>query len=241
MAARRGYDISEGYFDVTSGPLMKLWGFHRKRESLPTDEELNLTLKRVGLENVLFDEENRSVRFAREGMVIDFGGIAKGYALDRCKSIVEKYSIKSGIIDLGGNVYCLKVPPENRSFYNVGIRKPRGYGLDDVVKIKDQFVATSGDYERFVIIDGKRITHIVNPKTGKPVENVASVSVVTAEGVDSDIFSTAIFVGGEEISKKLVKNSPSTQYMIVKAEGKERFSFVTYGNVWSKNRKEDEE
>lgn len=230
--ARFGYEVSDGYFDVTSGPLMKLWGFHRKRSTWPTESEVVGALKKVGLSKVVFDDSNRSVFFKEKGMVLDFGGIAKGYALDKCKLIAEKYGISTGLIDLGGNVYCFPTAPEGREFYNVGIRHPRKNGLHDALQLKDSFVATSGDYERFVEIDGKRVTHIVNPKTGYPVEKVASVSVVTEKGVCSDIFSTAIFVGGEEISEKLVKRYPSTQYMIVGAESRNNFIFSIHGNVW---------
>ena len=232
--ARFGYEVSDGYFDVTSGPLMKLWGFHRKRSSWPTEAEVAEVLKKVGLSKVIFDDKARSVSFKEKGMVLDFGGIAKGYALDKCKLIAEKYGISTGLIDLGGNVYCFPTAPKGREFYNVGIRHPRKNGLHDALQLKDSFVATSGDYERFVEIDGKRVTHIVNPKTGYPVEKVASVSVVTKKGVYSDIFSTAIFVGGKEISEKLVKRYPSTQYMIVGVEGNSNFDFSLHGDVWHK-------
>jgi thiamine biosynthesis lipoprotein ApbE len=233
--ARFGYDISEGYFDVTSGPLMKLWGFHRKRSTWPTEKEVAEALNKVGLSKVVFDEKARSVFFKEKGMVLDFGGIAKGYALDRCKAIAEKYGIEVGLIDLGGNVYCFPTAPDGRDSYNVGIRHPRTRGLHDALQLTDSFVATSGDYERFVEIDGKRVTHIVNPKTGYPVEKVASVSVVTEKGVYSDIFSTAIFVGGKEISEKVVKKYPSTQYMIVGVDGVDNFSFSFHGDVWHEN------
>ncbi len=234
QAGRRGYEISEGCFDISTGPLMRLWGFHRKRSQWPSELEIAKVKALVGLDKVKFNDAEKSVAFSVEGMYLDFGGIAKGFALDRCRQIAEDNGIVCGVIDLGGNVYCFSTPPEEREFYNVGIRKPRNGGFSDVLKIKNRFVATSGDYERFTFIDGKRVTHIVDPRTGLPIENRGSVSVVTAGGVESDIFSTAIFVGGEVMAKKLVGKNPELQYMIIDFQENGKFKYSVFGDVWHK-------
>jgi thiamine biosynthesis lipoprotein ApbE len=211
LQARRAYRVTHGAFDVSVGPLMALWGFHRKRETLPTEAEIRKTLERVGLDKVRFDDQARTVRFTRPGMSLDFGGIAKGYALDMVSAILRRRGITRGLVDLGGNICCLPAPPPGRTAYLVGIRNPFDTGtLIGRVRVLGRNIATSGDYERYVTIQGRTIAHIIDPRSGQPVATVHSVTVITPRGVDSDIFSTAVFVAGEELAASLTRDIPGT-------------------------------
>ncbi len=228
------HQLTDGHFDVSAGPLLKLWGFHGKRKTIPTQQEIGEALKLVGFSKIKLNKNDKSVQFPYEGMYIDVGGIAKGYALDKCVAIARKFGIKIGIIDLGGNIYCFEnvIPGRKSEFYNIGIRSPAGLGIADVIQLKDSYVATSGDYERFNVIDGVKYAHIVSPKTGLPVKATASVSVVTNKGLYSDIFSTAIFVSGETMLKKLRTYDPALQALIIK-HSEEGFTIQKYGEVWN--------
>lgn len=240
--ARRFHRLSEGAFDITIEPLMKLWGFRSKEKRLPSKEEIADVKKRVGLEKVIFDDSARTVRFTVDGMSLNLGGIAKGWALDRAAAAAKKtllvngkpsaeaslferfdawfrgHSVRlnSGYIDAGGNVLVLPEPPPREKAYLAGVRNPldrRGKPCA-AVRLLNEAVSTSGNYERYVMIDGKHYTHIIDPATGLPVENMLSVSVVTPRGVDSDALSTAIFLRGKEFALRMKKVFPSLRVLI---------------------------
>lgn len=234
LKSREAYRISEGVFDPTVRPLMEVWGFYRSRQELPPVSEITEARKRVGMDKVTFNDEERTVKFQVEGMALDLGGIAKGYAVDMAAENVRKFNIKSGIINLGGNIYCFPTPPEKRKFYTVSIRNP----LDKekscgVIRILNKSVATSGNYERYVTFDNKNYTHIINPKTGMPVENMLSVTALTTRAVDADLLSTTIFVGGLPMADKLYRELPDTQFLImVRSDKGQGFDIHKYGNAW---------
>jgi thiamine biosynthesis lipoprotein len=219
VESRRYYDLSGGLFDVSAKPLMELWGFHRKRESLPTDAEVEEARSKVGLCYVAFDAETRSVTFGRAGMSIDLGGIAKGYAVDRAAEAVLSLGIRRGLINLAGNVRCLPEPPPDREWYEIGIRNPvRKTDVCGLLRIDDRSVATSGNYERYVVIEGKRHTHIMNPLTGHPVTDMLGVTVVAETAICVDALSTAVFIGGGELAAKLCREIPGTGILIIRSE-----------------------
>ena len=215
-AAREAYDETEGAFDPTVGPLMKLWGFHGKRNTIPTEAEIQEALEKVGLEKVTFDDTLHTVRFSREGLSLDFGGIAKGYACDIVAEILLSHGIQTYMIDLGGNIKLSELPPKGQKAFKVGIRDPNNKEqVLEVLRVKGCSIATSGNYERSRVIDGKRIGHIMDPKTGRPGEFHASVTAVTPRGIDSDVFSTAVFVRGEPLARKLAEKHSGTSFLIV--------------------------
>jgi FAD:protein FMN transferase len=170
-------------------------------------------LKLVGFDKLIIDEKLKTVKFPYKGFKIDFGGITKGWAVDQAREYLGGH-ISRGIINLGGNIYCFGTPPKGKSFYNVGIKNPRRpKQLAATVKLLDQSVATSGNYEQFIMIDGTRYTHLIDPRTGMPVHGVDSVSVVCQSAAMSDILSTAIFVGGDSVKEKLRQSSKDLSYL----------------------------
>lgn len=217
-ASRSAYEVSEGAFDISVGPLMKLWGFYGKRQSMPSEEEITGARQLVGLNKVMFNSANKTVEFPNQGMYLDFGGIAKGYAVDICKAIADRYGLSRGMIDLGGNIACLSDPPPERNAYTLGIRNPANtQDILETVDLRGMTIATSGNYERCFLLDGRFIHHIVDPLTGWPVPAMASVSVIVPRGLASDVFSTAIFVRGEELALKLIEREPSARILTVSA------------------------
>lgn len=196
---RRYSDLSEGAFDVTVAPLVKLWGFFDREYRVPSRSELEATLRKVGRERVVF--ENGSVRL-EAGTELDPGAIGKGYAVDRAVDVLKKAGVQSAFVDFGSSVFALGTPP-GREGWHVAIRDP--FEKDRVLgtlDLRDASVSTSGGYEKFFEIDGKKYGHILDPRTGMPAEGVASVSVLASTATASDALATAIFVGGLEIAEK---------------------------------------
>ncbi len=230
---REAHRETNGAFDVTVGPLMRLWGFHESRTTLPTAQDVSDCLEAVGLDKVIFEELRRTVRFTHPSTYIDLGGIAKGLALDRAVKIARGLDVRCGLIDLGGNVFCLEEPPPGKYAYSIGIRDPfHNDMLLNTVKIINSAVGTSGNYERMVQLGSKAVTHIVDPRTGYPVDHAASVTVVTPQGIDSDVFSTAIFVDGEAAAKHLVTTRRRTSVLRVELSPEGKSVLHRHGWLW---------
>lgn len=235
VKAREAWRLSDGAFDPTVRPLMELWGFYRKRSEVPPQGEIDEALKRVGFDKVIFDDENHTIRFKVKGIGIDLGGVAKGYAVDMAAENVRKLGITAGVINLGGNIYCFPTPPRKKQFYTVSVRNPLDKDkICGVIRLLNQSVATSGNYERYVTLNGRHYTHIVNPKTGLPVENMLSVTVLTRNATDADMFSTAVFVGGPELAEKLYRTFDGLEFLILirSREDPDNFDIIKYGDAW---------
>ena len=214
-ASRKAHLMTEGAFDPTVGVAMRLWGFHKKKETLPTEDEIASALGKVGLAKVQFDDASRSLRFPVDGMSLDFGGIAKGYAADLAKSILDKHGIEMYMIDLGGNLLLSEKVPNGKTAFSVSIRDPEAKdAVAKVLMLRGRAVATSGNYERSRVIQGRKVGHIMDPATCTPVQGFASVTAVTKRGIDSDVFSTAVFVRGRKLAEHLKNSAPGTEFVI---------------------------
>lgn len=196
-------EVTSGAFDVTIGAAVDLWKVAKKNKILPSEEEIKNIKNFVGYENLLLDEKNCSAKLEKFGMKINLGGVGKGYGADIARKIFEKYKIDDGLIDFGtSTIYAIGKK-------RIGLKNPRADELADVVEISDAAIATSGDYENFFELDGKRYHHIIDPMTCKPVDSgVISATVIVASDVENcgtvaDILSTSIFILGEEKSKSL--------------------------------------
>ncbi len=201
---RRALEIhaaTGGAFDPTVYPLMALWGFPDGNCRVPSQDEIRETLARVGAERIVFDAQTGAVTLD-EGQALDLGGIAKGYASQRIMEIFRENGVRSGIVNLGGNVQCLGAKPDGTA-WRVGVRNPdtEAGGLVAVVAVKDRAVISSGGYERFFVDEESGLTyeHIMDPGTGMPVRGeLAQVTVVTADGTLGDALSTALYIMGLE-------------------------------------------
>ncbi len=192
---------TSGAFDPTVAPLMRLWGFRRatRTASMPTDTDLHEALSHVGYQKIILTtNENSTVTIKLiDGAKLDLGGIAKGYAVDLAYDRLVGAGLKDFIINLGGNIRVNGTPPQG-SEWQIAIRDPDSPDklTDETLSLKSgEAVATSGSYERYVVIDGKRYSHIIDPRTGHPVERTGSVSVKAKSALEADALSTAVFVG----------------------------------------------
>ncbi|OGV35803.1 MAG: hypothetical protein A2020_08595 [Lentisphaerae bacterium GWF2_45_14] len=215
-ASRDAWKLSGGAFDITAKPLMDIWGFYRKRNELPSPEDVKKALSKVGLEKVIFDDNAKTVRFTVKGMSFDLGGIAKGFAVDLATKSAELVGIKTGIINLGGNIRCLPVPPKGRGAFGIGIRNPLDKNeICGKISLVGASTATSGNYERYVEIGGKQYTHIMDVRTGLPVSGMLSVTIVTPLALYADILSTSIFIKGPEFGKEVARRIPGTSVLVI--------------------------
>ncbi|MCR5761786.1 MAG: FAD:protein FMN transferase [Treponema sp.] len=198
-------ELSDGLFDPTIGPLVKLWGINTDHAKVPSDKELETVLKLVDWKKVIVKESANdiSVFLEKEGMSLDLGGIAKGFAADEITEILKEFKVKSAIVDLGGNV-CVFGKKKNGGVWNIGIKNPfEPQGTPALVLSQDSSstVVTSGVYERFFEEEGLRYHHIFDVRTGYPaMREWSSVTVVAPENhsVDADALSTISFLMGFE-------------------------------------------
>jgi len=187
--------ITNGYFDPTIAPLMKIWGFYDKNYRIPDKKEIEDKLKYVDYRKIYIEGNKVMIE---KGMELDLGGIAKGYLIDRIFEVLRKYSIDRAVLNLGGQVGVYG-SPQKGALWEVSIRHPRkDQDFIGRVFIKEGSVSTSGDYERFFIKDNKRYCHIINPKDGYPSNSVISVSVTSKSGTEADALSTAFFILGKD-------------------------------------------
>jgi thiamine biosynthesis lipoprotein len=197
-SCRRYSEASEGTFDITVGPLMRVWGFYKGSGRLPHRAEVRAALDRVGYRNLLLDPATRTVRFARAGVEIDPGGIGKGYAVDRMVEILRREGATSAFISAAGSsLYGLGTPPGEPRGWRVEIQDPRGRNRSIAeVFLRDESLSTSGSREKFFEAEGKVYAHIMDPRTGYPAQGRLQVSVVAPRAIDSEAWTKPIFIQG---------------------------------------------
>jgi len=199
-------DRSGGAFDLTIGPAVTLWGFRSRKPHTPKPEELAAIRGAVGYRNVTLDAARRTMRFARSGMEIDLGGIAKGFAVEVAAASLRRRGL-GGFIDAGGNQYMLGLPP-GKLAWTVGVRDPDREALLGVLDLPEGSVSTSAQYANFLVIDGRRVGHIIDPRTLTPAGGSLSVTLFSPDGTLADAVSKAAFVLGPAKGIALIDSFP---------------------------------
>lgn len=203
-----------GAFDVTVGPLMKAWGFFRGQGRVPSRAELAEVLKRVGYRHLKLDQAQHQIQFDAEGISLDLGGIAKGYAVDQAVEILRANGVSSALVSSGtSSFYALGAPPGERG-WKITLRDPYdARKVGDIAYLKDYSLSASGNYEKFFKLGGKTYCHIMDPRTGRPVENMFSTVVLAPRATESDALSTAFFVLGVAGSRKYLATHPDLKVL----------------------------
>ncbi len=210
--------ISEGAFDVTIGPVVQLWRDMQKQNSRPTDQQLAEARQKVGYRHLILDAENRTVRFARPGMKLDLGAIAKGYAIDRAIDAMKAAGAAGGLVDVGGDIRCFGLSPKLTNTWRIGLDDPDGDGdILLVLNLTDIAVATSGDYRRFVVIDDQRFSHIINPSTTASARDLTSVTIIAPTAMQADALATVVSVMGHEKGLALIESVDNTEAILIPA------------------------
>ena len=189
---------SSGAFDVTVGPLIKVWGFYKGEGGMPRPKEVAGALTRVGYRHVQLDPAARTVRFARSGMELDPGGIGKGYAVDRMVDVLKRAGVRVALVSASGSsIYGMGTPPEDPKGWPITIRTPRDPdAVAATVFLEDMSLSTSGSYEKFFWANGRTYSHIVDPRTGYPAQGTSAVSVVSPRTIDSEAWTKPFFING---------------------------------------------
>lgn len=219
-AAARVSERSGGAFDVTVGPLVRLWGFHDREPHVPDAAELARVAPLVGYRNVVIDAAARTVRFRREGVELDLGGIAKGFAVELAAYVLRDRGV-SGAVDAGGNQFVTGLPPGKTS-WSVGIRDPaQPGGLLGTVDVAAGSISTSGQYANALRVGGRTFGHVLDPRTLQPCDAALSVTVTGPDATLADALSKVALVLGPAAGRRVVESFPSMETLIAyrKADG----------------------
>lgn len=225
VKAERYYRLSGGAFDITVAPLLDIWGFGKQEQRVPKAELIAQTLANINFQKMVVNY-SKNLIYLEEDMKIDLGGMAKGFVVDRGIKSLQEDGIKSAFINAGGNIKVLGPKYKNRP-WNIGIRKPRKKGeifRDHIIGLKKGSVATSGDYERYFIEDGKRYSHLIDPRTGFPVRGMQSVTIYAPDALTADILSTAVLIMGWNEGQMLINSLPEIEGFMVENEDNIWFS-----------------
>jgi FAD:protein FMN transferase len=217
--SRQYGELSGGAFDVTVSPLIQLWGFSGGQAPVRrhAPEIVAEVLTRTGYHHLAIEGETAFLDTA--GMSVDLGGIAKGYAVDVCFERLTRKKIPNVMVNLGGNLRCNGVARAGRP-WNIGVQNPFEDGeiVGTIGLTGGRAVATSGNYERFVVIDGKRYAHIIDPRSGFPVEGMAGVTVISGKAVEADALSTALYVAGISGAAEILARTPASHALLIPDE-----------------------
>jgi thiamine biosynthesis lipoprotein len=197
---------SEGAFDITVGPLMKAWGFFRGDGRVPSAPELDAARRAVGARRVRLDRASRTIAFDDPGVELDLGGIAKGYAVDRVVGILKRRGVVAALVSAGGSsVFGLGSPPDGAG-WTVAIQDPVNSGRTAFdVQLRDRALSVAGSSDKFFEADGRTYSHIMDPRSGRPVHGVLSVAVLSSDATSGDALDDALFVLGPEGSRNYLR------------------------------------
>lgn len=219
--ALRFCEATAGAFDITIKPLVDLWRASAAKNRMPTDTEVEEALGRVGYSMVKIDADQRTVEFSKGGVSIDLGGVAKGFAVDFAYQAMADAGHPNALMELGGDLYAGGL--RDGKAWRVGIQDPRtgkheGSKVALIIEVSELAVATSGNYRRFSLIEGKRVNHILDPRTGQPAESVPSVTIVAPDCATADALATGVSVLGLERGLELVESMPGVEALLMTVE-----------------------
>ena len=228
--AKEFFALTQGAFDVTVGPLTGLWGFGSAKKTVPDASKIREVLNRIGLDKIDLDRQGLKVIFKDPGIEMDFGGLAKGYAVDEAVRVLKDNRVTNGIVNIGGDLYCMGTNYSDKK-WAIGVRDPENTGKNLVVlEITDGAIATSGNYENFYIYENKRYTHIIDPRTGYTVTNeLESVTVIAEDCATADALATAVFVLGERDGLGLIEQLPGIECLLIAGSGPGRSLIMSSG------------
>jgi thiamine biosynthesis lipoprotein len=208
-------ELTNGYFDISFASLDKIWDFDKSYSELPSSDLIESSVQNIDYQNIILDKDDRTVFLKKKGMKIGFGAIGKGYAANRAKLIMTDLNIKNGVVNAGGDLTSWGTKPAGE-LWTVGIIDP--FNKEKVklwLNVTNIAVVTSGDYEKFVMIDGKRYSHIINPKTGWPAQGVKSVSIICPDAELADALATTLFCIGRKSGIALINELDGIECLVI--------------------------
>ena len=211
--------LTDGAFDISYASMDRIWKYDGSMKIMPSDKKIKASVSNVGFQNIILNQQETSIFLKLPGMKIGFGAIGKGYAADKAKSLLMQMGVSAGIVNASGDMSTWGKQPDG-SDWKVALTNPmdktKGFGLLPVV---DKAVVTSGNYEKYVIFDGKRYAHIIDPRTGYPSTGILSVTVFAPKAELADALATSVFVMGKETGLDRINQLPNVECIIIDDEG----------------------
>ncbi|MAQ74796.1 MAG: thiamine biosynthesis protein ApbE [Aquimarina sp.] len=211
--------LTDGAFDISYASMDKIWKFDGSMKEMPSDVDIRASVSKVGYKNVVLDPDKRTVYLKIKGMKIGFGAIGKGYAADKAKDLLIQRGVEAGIINASGDMNTWGKQPDG-SEWKVAITNPmdksKAYAL---LPIKEGAVVTSGNYEKYVVFNDKKYTHIIDPRTGYPSFGIVSATVFAPKAELADALATSIFVMGKEVGLNRINQLPKIECIIIDDKG----------------------
>ena len=212
--------LTDGAFDISIVAMDKIWKFDDSMNELPSEQAIKESVRNVGYQNIILDSTNSTIFLKNPGMKIGFGSIGKGYAADKTRDLMKSMGVKAGIIDASGDISTWGTQPDGKP-WAIGINNPfNDHKMAAILYFKENAVTTSGSYEKYAEIHGKRYSHIMNPKTGYPSTGLTSVTITGPNATMANGFSTSVMVLGEKDGLKLLKPFPEYHYLLITDKGK---------------------
>ena len=212
--------LTDGAFDISYASVDRIWKFDGSMTQMPSEEKIKASVTLVGYENIVLNKKNTTIFLKEKGMKIGFGAIGKGYAADMARKLLMQKGVSAGIINASGDMNTWGKQPDGKE-WSVAITNPmdknKAFALLPVV---DGAVVTSGNYEKYVLLEGKRYTHIIDPKTGYPCSGIISVTVFATQAELADALATSVFVMGKDVGLSLINQLPKTECIIIDDKGK---------------------
>jgi FAD:protein FMN transferase len=213
-------EITHGGFDISFAAMDRIWKFDGSMTEMPSPEAIKRSVQKVGYRHIILDSINCTIFLELPGMKIGFGALGEGYAADRCRDMMLARGVKAGIVNGSGDMATWGAQPDGKP-WNIGIADPKDRDkLFAVVPVKEGSVTTSGSYEKYVVFNGKRYSHIINPATGYPVTGLTSVTVFGPSAEMANGFSTSLMVLGEKEGMKLLVKYPEYKCIMITDGGK---------------------
>ena len=212
-------NLTDGAFDISYASMDKIWKFDGSMKLMPSENNIKASVSKVGYKNIILDKKNSTVYLTKPGMKIGFGAVGKGYAADKAKSLLISKGVIAGIINASGDMNTWGKQP-NHEEWKVAITNPLNKNIAfAILPITNGAVVTSGDYEKFVTFNGKRYTHIIDPRTGYPSSGIISVSVFAPKAELADALATSIFVMGTEVGINRINQLRNIECIIIDDKG----------------------
>lgn len=218
--ALRFSEVTNGSFDISFAAMDRIWKFDGSMTEMPSEEAIKKSVEKVGYKNIVLDSANTTIFLKLKGMKIGFGALGEGYATDKCRQMMIDKGTQAGIINGSGDMSTWGKQPNGKA-WNIGITNPfRPEKLLAVVPLTQEAVTTSGSYEKFVVLDGKRYSHIINPATGYPATGLCSVTVFGPDAETANGLSTSLMVLGPDAGLQLLQQFPQNSCIMITDSGK---------------------
>jgi thiamine biosynthesis lipoprotein len=218
--SQRIAQLTRGAFDITALPLSTVWGFWPEREPrVPPDDEIQEALSHIGFGKLSLVPSSRRVTKTDAATQVDLGGIAKGYAVDKAMEVLRAKGVRDALVEIGGEARALGKNKEGKP-WRIGVMHPLRQGFLTILPISDKSVATSGDYMKFFVVEDKAYSHLIDPRTGRPIfNNLCSVTVLADNCTEADALATAVSILGSKEGLRLIESLPGVECILVERKG----------------------